>query len=181
MSVYLMPSGKVAYVDVSDAQDGSRKSLVTREEYERCCCLCPCKCADWPPAEWPCNGLLETYSVNFSTTVNSPSFDAIEFRFISQNVTASSTQCQWIGEDVDYESRQWNGSAWGSWIAATTDLYLWLDCESTPFRWRIGLRPLNTNNINADKLSGAFPVGTYGPTDTDNVNVYGVASGSVPT
>ena len=61
MAFYRMPSGHFAYV----INESGNRQLVTEEQFRECCCpsTCPCE-GTWPPSEWPCGGVLETYSLN---------------------------------------------------------------------------------------------------------------------
>lgn len=94
MAFYKMPSGHFAYV----INESGNKQLVTQEQFEACCCPAPCTCpcaGSWPPLEWPCGGLLETYTTsgNLDRTI----LPETNFSWSGINVTATSTSCTWEG------------------------------------------------------------------------------------
>jgi len=102
--VYLMPNGKVASVDLGDG----RVSLVSRAKFQECCCPppapCECPCEIWPPAEWPCEGLLEEYSVNYDSgwiTALNPNgtpiggVDEVRIVFTSTAKFVVNEKCRW--------------------------------------------------------------------------------------
>jgi hypothetical protein len=96
MAFHKMASGHFAYV----INESGNRQLVTEEQFRECCCLEPapttCPCSPWLPSEWPCGGLLETYSVSFSITIP---FEGNDYTYNgSGNILANSTySCYWLG------------------------------------------------------------------------------------
>jgi hypothetical protein len=112
MAFHKMASGHFAYV----INESGNRQLVTQEQFEDCCCpaplTCPCEGA-WPPATWPCGGLLETYSAE-SVVWYEPSTGRMA-RPLSGSVILNpgSLSCSWISDFVACELFI-SGSGWGS-------------------------------------------------------------------
>jgi hypothetical protein len=168
MAFHKMASGHFAYV----INESGNRQLVTEEQFRECCCPAPCSCpcgGTWPPESWPCGGLLETYGMEFSKTISSPSNGDTEYKSDSTiTLTASSTSiylpyttCLWSKLDASILSRVYNGSVWGEWTATTSPEALAVragppgDC-----RWAISIR-VGFTFLGGSKVVGLDPIGSY--------------------
>jgi len=117
--------GGVCY-SVAEVESGTPVAVTVDDVYDDCaeCCgdLAPCTCpceGTWPPASWPCGGLVEEYVLSNGTTsyydgivcyataqrsgLNSM---AVEYRFVGDvTCTATANSCEWEGPAGSVESR----------------------------------------------------------------------------
>jgi len=96
-------------------------------------CVAPrsCPCGTWPPAEWPCGGLVEEYLVTGTIEAHdtvldcsSPPDETINFSVI---VTAtvgppSHASCNWEGADAKISVNLWLDTVNGRWVVAVTNI-----------------------------------------------------------
>ena len=91
------------------------------------CCSCPCQ--PWPPAEFPCEGLLENYIVDFYLAFIG---DLEPFEFITESrgtvmVSAFSLisgRCAWRALGATTEIRFYGSEGWGEWEEMNRDVTL---------------------------------------------------------
>jgi hypothetical protein len=164
MAFYRMPSGHFAYV----INESGNRQLVTEEQFQECCCPAPsaCPCAGtWPPAEWPCNELLESYSTsgNIDKVVAPVTYNT-NFTWSDITVTATSNQCQWDGEGTVTRTLQLPSGD------VTSDITAQIRIELTGGQWNLSvLGPGAT----VGKSVGQTPTGSY------SVDVSDSGSGTV--
>ena len=154
MAFHKMASGHFAYV----INESGNRQLVTQEQFEDCCCPAPCACpceGSWPPAEWPCSELLETYSTsgNISRTI-SPETVATNFTWSNITVNATSTSCRWEGTGTVTKT-----VGTGDPEDITTTIRVSLD--TTNCRWLLSVSPGVPTSATVAKSVGSSPIGTY--------------------
>ena len=121
-----------------------------------CCAPCDCPCAGtWPPASWPCGGLVESYDVSFTWT-----------GYDTYNCTGNDTSCS-ATITVSADSA-------GSCVWAGTDS----SSYCSPFQVVLGLSQecewsaeLTSNKFalpTVQKATGSTPVGGYGSSECAN-------------
>lgn len=136
-------------------------TLCRAEEYP-CECPAPCACpcgGTWPPAEWPCGGLLETYSVNSFIRYTTSALTTPEIRLKNPaSITATYIgpgRCHW--ENLDVVLQYWD-SVDETWVdyEATGRVGISHFCRE----WSIGIGFANFTTF-ANKFTGLSPVGDY--------------------
>ena len=84
-----------------------------------CCAPCDCPCeGTWPPASWPCGGLVEEYVMSngttsyydsaacYATAEGEPLSAISELRLVGDvTVTATTTSCEWESSASSVERR----------------------------------------------------------------------------
>jgi hypothetical protein len=133
--------------------------LVTEAEFRECCCpedapcSCPCE-GTWPPAEWPCGGLLEEYAVVYAVEDGTTKWRG------TGTVTAVSAAggCLWSWSgtsEVDYGE----GAGWEADTSKTGNVRI--ESFPTPCRWVFQVQAAGSVAPLFEKLTGLTPVGTY--------------------
>lgn len=153
-----MPSGKVAAVDNGDGT----KSLVTLTAFRDCCCpapcLCPCAGQWFPTMEFPCEGLLGTYQIDFDFECNTCNdfltnvpcgLDG------SVTVTAINLSCGWDGTTT--ANIQYSGGSSGT---VSVDVQLRLHRCNWEIYFIVDLGT-KTETFTARKTVGDTPAGAY--------------------
>ena len=165
MAFHKMASGHFAYV----INESGNRQLVTQEQFEDCCCPAPstCPCSPWPPSEWPCSGLNQTYvlDVYFSAAYYYTTSDCTgtlvgvffpsqtsEVRLTEPCLLTASTSCKWTGT-LKTERRFYDGSTWGSWSPSGSS-FVFIDLSASQWDMSIGFATYT-------KTVGLNPTGTY--------------------
>lgn len=150
-------------------------SLISNELFENCCCPVPanCPCDTWFDVEWPCAGLVETYTVDwfqsyevYSGGLNSDCDTALlgmeerRFKGGTQTLTAHPTiSCTWTGT-AQVEYREWTEEdGWSGWSDVGSPISISIQIFFNPNHWRF-----NGYSFSFDtrrKYTGATPVGSY--------------------
>ncbi len=153
--VYLMPSGLVASVDLGDG----RRSLVSREKFEECCC--PLFCGDG--LDRPDQILLESAShlMKYYRDDNCTDFrSAVEVRLkhpiVLNYAPAFGILCRWIkNTTTDFERRFDNGDGFGPWSDYSGQAQVMF--SETNNRWSANL----FFYLFGRKTTGSSPIGSY--------------------
>lgn len=135
-------------------------------------CSCPCV-GTWPPASWPCGGLLEEYSfelpawgfANYEGSSCSGDFiEGIGNRVLAVTVTAGDTSCTWEGTGMwqtHIDDPKGGTLNWGDYEEVVITVSLVDDPEC---RWEVEVASAdNPSNILwfGYKLTGLTPAGQY--------------------
>jgi len=152
-------------------QDG-KPVLLTAEDFEDCCCPAPCSCPcpTWPPTTttWPCNGLLQQYTLVdfFAETKRYDAPDcsgpANYWRQTRNSIEVpmnafSGSSCRWQGATVSsyLQQRFYNfvTNTWGSWASFTANnpFVVLSSCKWQP----------NIGGFGFPKETGNSPAGYY--------------------
>jgi hypothetical protein len=150
MAFHKMPSGHFAYV----INESGNRQLVTQDQFEDCCCPAPCACpcvGTWPPSEWPCGELLETYVIssfmfqygtNFAIRTKSPI-----------PISPGASSCKWTKVTTSLESTTDGGDTWkdtgGQFTVSIVNCAWRISLSAGFLAWSI------------DKGVGQTPVGSY--------------------
>jgi hypothetical protein len=174
---------------------GGVPAIYSAADVEECCCPapCDCPCTEWPPDEWPCNGLGETHTVDFflrltqyiSTTECSGDIDSItEYRIKSGPITVTAdsiTGCLWRNDSSIVETRfKFQTDPFTAWSDLATGVFLRLtqiDNASSPLDgvclWLISAGTLGDFPFSFYKLTGRTPLFDYpGLTTAGAVDVF---------
>jgi hypothetical protein len=143
---------------------------LTEEEIEECCgppAPCSCPCSPWPPAEWPCGGLLQQYSLSkMEAEIKMYPMDSgcagtpDSWRQVRSKsavtLTATSTSCTWTGSGA-FERRNYNfeTNEWGEWIDESLT-FCRVELVSSLCRWDVSVI-----GFGVPKLRGLTPAGKY--------------------
>ena len=118
---YRMPSGKLPMID-------GKPVFITEAQFLGCCCdECTCPCQPWPPAEFPCGGLLENYIVDFYLEFTEDPFDSVaEYRgtVMVSAFSLTSGSCAWRALGATTEIRFYGSEGWGEWEERNRDVTL---------------------------------------------------------
>ena len=150
--------------------------VLTEEEIEECCppAPCSCPCLPWPPSSWPCEGLLEQYSmVSMSSETKTYSTGSgctgtpIAWRQtrLKSPVTltaSASTSCRWEGNG-SFERRFYNFDTdqWGSWADISAS-FCFVNLNTVTCKWSV-----NAIGFGVPKSFGASPAGNYSGRQSD--------------
>ena len=134
-----------------------------------CCAPCDCPCAGtWPPASWPCGGLVEEYVMSngttsyydgaacYATAEGEPLSMITEFRLVGDvTCTATTTSCEWEGPASSVERRDvmYDISGNPGWV---TDWY-----TSGAAKINLINSTWDAGGAGAVKETGLTPVGEY--------------------
>lgn len=151
--------------------------LCNSEEYP---CECPppdgCPCAGaWPPAAWPCGGLVETYAVSFNITKSWFFEVPRETQYIgSGTVTAVSGNgsCYWTSS-VLFSPGTVTGTVINTIDGVAGDpqegeILFRLSLDTAAAQWQSLIGPPVSSGAFAIRTIGLTPIGAYMPGSTSN-------------
>jgi len=137
------PSGKLLFCDECPCPDPAP---------------CTCPCGTWPPASWPCGGLVEVYTLaagsyieieNYNDTGNTWRWQAVD----DIELTADSS-CRWANNTTATTQLYIDGTPTGSPFAGWWEVAL-EDCE-----WRL-YEYIGSGGTYVPKTTDLTPIGMY--------------------